>query len=346
MLTLRYVLSTAVFCGVLSSSALALAWPGGGADPGQSPAQAAPATGDKQPAPAASPEEIAKLVEQLDADLFGDRQTASEKLAAIGRPALAALAKAAAGESVERTVRTIDLLQKLLESPDESTRTEAKSALETLAKCDRPAVARRAEGVLKAQEAKRNTMFGPNGGQNIVMINAMGGMIKAGPGLKISTRINNGVKETEVEENDQKIKIHDDPKQGISVEITKKKDGKDVTEKFEAKNAEELKKNHPEAHKLYEKYNVQGNVNQMQLRFGPNVRIQLTPAQIVENQARAAKNLAQIAGRQLEALRKSEQFDKLPAEAKEDLKKGIADLKAQISEMEKQLATKPAEEKK
>ncbi len=71
-------------------------------------------------------------------------------------------------------------------------------------------------------------------------------MIQAGPGLKISTRVNNGVKETEVEENDQKIKIHDDPKQGISVEITKEeKDGKDVTEKFEAKNAEELKKEAP-----------------------------------------------------------------------------------------------------
>ncbi len=78
MLTLRYVRPPC------SGACRQVCWPwhglGGGADPGQSPAQAAPATGDKQPAPAASPEEIAKLVEQLDADLFADCQTASEKL--------------------------------------------------------------------------------------------------------------------------------------------------------------------------------------------------------------------------------------------------------------------------
>jgi hypothetical protein len=83
---------------------------------------------------------------------------------------------------------------------------------------------------------------------------------------RISIKTANGVKEIEAEENGQKTKIHEDA-DGIKLEITKQKDGKETTEKFEAKNAEELKKNNPEAHKIYEQYSQQ---NQVQLRIGPN----------------------------------------------------------------------------
>jgi hypothetical protein len=64
----------------------------------------------------------------------------------------------------------------------------------------------------------------------------------------------NGVKDIEFTGNGRKITIHDDPQQGIKIEITDSQDGKPVTRTFQAKNAEELQKKSPEAHKLYKKH--------------------------------------------------------------------------------------------
>ena len=61
-------------------------------------------------------EEIAKLVQQLDAGRFAERQSASQKLTAAGKAAIPALAKAALGDSLEMTVRSIDILRKFHES--------------------------------------------------------------------------------------------------------------------------------------------------------------------------------------------------------------------------------------
>ena len=71
---------------------------------------------------------------------------------------------------------------------------------------------------------------------------------------EIKIRNVNGVKSIYVTENGRKITIHDDPKQGIKIEITDTQDGKPVTRTFQAKNIEELQKKSPEAHKLYKKY--------------------------------------------------------------------------------------------
>jgi polyhydroxyalkanoate synthesis regulator phasin len=64
----------------------------------------------------------------------------------------------------------------------------------------------------------------------------------------------NGVQDIEFTGNGRKITIHDDPQQGIKIEITDSQDGKPVTRTFQAKNAEELQKKSPEAHKLYKKH--------------------------------------------------------------------------------------------
>ena len=98
-----------------------------------------------------SAEELAKLVAQLDAPRFADRQAATEKLAAVGKPAIGALAKAAVGDSPEVTGRAIGLLAKLLESSDQATKAAARTALETIAKSDRPAASSRAQELLKPQ---------------------------------------------------------------------------------------------------------------------------------------------------------------------------------------------------
>ena len=46
----------------------------------------------------------------------------------------------------------------------------------------------------------------------------------------------------------------------------------EITQSYSAKNADELKKNHPEAFKLYEKYGKGQGVNVIQFNFAPQFR--------------------------------------------------------------------------
>jgi translation initiation factor 1 (eIF-1/SUI1) len=89
----------------------------------------------------------------------------------------------------------------------------------------------------------------------------------------IKMRNVNGIKDIEVTENGRKVTIHDDPNQGIEVEIIETKEGKPVTRTFKAKNADELKKKSPEAHKLYKKYakGGVGNIQQGNIQIQGNV---------------------------------------------------------------------------
>jgi hypothetical protein len=315
--------------------------------------QAAKPADQVQPAAdvkAASADDIAKLVEELDAKRFAARQAAGEKLAAIGKPAIDALAKAAVGESMERTVRAIDLLRKFLDSSDEPTKQAAKAALETIAKSDRPAAARRADDALKAKQDEERTF--PNAGGVL-----QGNIVIGGAGVtRMSSKMVNGVKEVEVQENDRKIKIEDDPQKGIKVEVTTKKEGKDVTEKYEAKDAKELEKKHPEGYKVYKQYGqnqamgaiqVQMNVvaggGGLQLLPGPN-------ALPVADQARQQVTLTTLRlkslNRQLETLAKGDQLQKAPQQSKDELKQEIETAKQQLAELEKRLAEKPEPAKK
>jgi len=227
-----------------------------------------------------SPEAISKLVKQLDANSFAQRQEASKKLFAAGSSAIPALEKAAQGDSREVTTRSIDILKKHVDKGDDETKAAAKAALEALAKCETPAVARRAQEALKPKPKPGDVAPGqglpimpglPPQVQRQIQIQVMGGA-----GVKrVNARNVNGVKDIDVKENGRKIKIHDDPNQGITVEVTEKKDGKDKTSKYEAKNADELKKKHPEAYKIYKEY-AEGQGGQIQIQMPP-MRIQGMP---------------------------------------------------------------------
>lgn len=95
-------------------------------------------------------EEIKRLVEQLSAERFSERQEASRRLAEIGRPAIPALTERALGDSLEGIIRSINILRGLYSSNDETVRQEAKQALEKIAKSDNPSAASRANEALKA----------------------------------------------------------------------------------------------------------------------------------------------------------------------------------------------------
>jgi exonuclease VII small subunit len=146
---------------------------------------------------------------------------------------------------------------------------------------------------------------------------------------RVTMTNNNGVKQIEAEEGNRKVKIKDDPNNGIEMEVTETKDGKEATQKYQAKNAEELKKNHPEAHKIYEQYNN-----------GP-AQAPLAPA------ADAARRITQMRidslQRSLESLERSlDQLENgLGKEKTKEIKQHLETVKQELSEAKKKLTDEP-----
>ncbi|MGD0899278.1 MAG: hypothetical protein ABR915_15685 [Thermoguttaceae bacterium] len=340
----------------------------------------APARGGEKAA-APSEGQIAEWIRQLDADEFSRRETAQEKLAAAGKAAVPELAKAAVGDSLEVTVRSMDLLGKCYQSSDEATRKAAKDALETIAKSNRAAAARRAEQILKPPPKPGETQPAMGG---IILGQGMGGVIRiqgnvqvaGGAGVKkTSVTVTNGVKQIDAEEDGKKIKIVDDPQKGIKIEVTSKKDGKDVTEKYEAKDAEELKKKQPEGYKVYKQYGEGHGAGgaQIQIQVGgmgggmilpaaapaaaptPPAPAAAVPAATTRNLGGdeavalsrvpgAPNDSAELLQVEIDVLNvqmtrhlKSAAFEQAPKEWKEHVRKQIRELKERLTALEKRL---------
>jgi|GEM_PF-1001560 len=231
---------------------------------GETPPAAKPPASEQAPSPppTVSPEELEKLVQQLDADSFSDRQAASQRLAELGRAAIDALVRAATSESLEANLRSLDILKKHLESQDQELSKSAKEALEKIAAGPRAPSARRAKDILKNYEERIQTqkqMAGPGG----VQMGVPAVPVPVQPQVHKMRVIQGTVREVRKEgetqvvqgqENDVHFRIAEHPKEGITVELTRLKDGKEVTEKFQAKNAEELQKQHPEAYQFYKRH--------------------------------------------------------------------------------------------
>jgi hypothetical protein len=199
--------------------------------------------------------DIDKLMEQLDANRFSERQAAQQKLQEAGKAAVPALEKGTQHVSREVAVRSWEVLKNHFQGSDDANKAAAKEALERLANNNDSALAKRAGEVLAPPKPQPQFPQGVPGriGNAQIQIQVVGG---AG-NKRVSVKDVNGVKEIEAEENGKKIKINDDPANGIQMEVTEKKDGKETTQKYEAKDAAELKTKHPEAHKLYEEYSKQ-----------------------------------------------------------------------------------------
>lgn len=230
----RFILSIAVLAAFWSGSAIASADESAAVDEAQ----------------------IARLVEQLDAPRFAERQTAQQQLADAGKGALPALEKAAQSENREVSGRALEVIERHFLGTDESLKAAAKESLERLAKSSSESAARRARDVLSPPKPQT---IQPQPGIPGLRVGGARIQIQVGGNAggnfkKMTVKSVNGNKEIEIEENGRKVKIVDDPANGIKVEVTETKDGKETTKKYEAKNAEELKTKHPEAHKLYDEY--------------------------------------------------------------------------------------------
>ncbi|MEQ8789411.1 MAG: hypothetical protein RIC55_24165 [Pirellulaceae bacterium] len=266
------------------------------------------------------------LVKQLDAEQFTDRQDASQKLIEAGADAVEVLRKAAAGDSREARTRAVEILKQHFEGDSEALKQAARAALQKLADGDQPLAARLAKQILEPKPAQ------PNGAPGVFQIGPAQIQIQvqgvANGRRNVRTKITNGVKEIEAEEDGRKVKIVDDPNNGIKMEITEKKDGKETTRKIEAKDADELKKKDAEAHKIFEEYSkgaARIQVQGIQLQPGRAIPLQLRPGAI-----RPFRRLNDVRGAAEQIEKASKQLD----EAVEQLKKAIED-GAQADELKK-----------
>jgi hypothetical protein len=82
---------------------------------------------------AATPEEIAAWIRDLNHERFSLREAASRRLLRAGAPAIGPLAEAAAAGPLETTVRAVQILCELGQSPDLEIATAAEQALRMLA---------------------------------------------------------------------------------------------------------------------------------------------------------------------------------------------------------------------
>jgi hypothetical protein len=305
---------------------------------------------DKPAGNVASAEEIADLIRQLDADQFSQREAATKRLTDIGKPAVPAVSKAAVEGSLEVTGRSIDILKNLYESSDEAAKAAAEKALQELADGDHRAAARRAKEILKPEQAAGQRF--PGGGIIMGRANIQIQVGRAVNGKKISVKTINGVKTIEAEEKDKKIKIVDDPKQGIKMEITTKKDGKEQTEKIEAKNADELKKKNEKAYELYKEYSKQqGGIAVAQFQFNQgNLRRKAVaiPAQarVKRKQVDMAATMLKGMATQITRLTGEDQLKDASKESIAELKKRLDEVKNQIAELEERIDARDKEAEK
>lgn len=256
---------------------------------------------------AASPESIAELVKQLDADEFARREEASRQLGELGAAAVPELAKVAQGRSLEASARAFAILKKFAASEDGALQGTARESLGRIA-AQRQTAEKNKDDALAAAAAKAAEILGQAqasrlaGGSNVpppavfpprqIPFGAQPRLIVRGHqvvGNRISVKVVDGTREVEADETlpdgkKRTVKIVNDPKSGIRMEVTTTKDGKPLTEKYAAKDVETLKKDHPEAAKIYEQYNGAGGVMQF---GGGQIHIQGGRVEIGEGGIRA-----------------------------------------------------------
>jgi len=286
--------------------------------PGEKPVAASPAP--------ATDAQIAEWVKQLDHDELLVRQQATGRLFAAGRPAIAAVAKAAEGESAEVTARCFEVLGKLFGSADAEVKAAARQALEGLAKSKNPAAAGRAAELIRSETPA--TEPPAEGLRPRVVIGGIG----AGA-TRITVRNVDGNKTIEVEEPDRKVSIEESAKGEIKMTVAETKDGKPVVSKSEAKSADDLKKDHPAAHVIYEKYAKRGGAVVKIGGIARPIRLAPIPVKAMEDLEAARKEL-QAATEQLRKLAESSRIS--PDEVKK-LAERFEGAKKQLEEVQGQL---------
>jgi hypothetical protein len=225
-----------------------------------------------------------EAIDRLGGDSFADRKRAADELIAGGAEAIPAMEYGLDQGDVEVRERSIDLLRKATKSADLDVREQARAALlrksiPLAPKQADPAAdlqaqmfmmqqrqaaiqqqlqrqrAQQAQGLVPGAPPRMGNQifpapgFRPAPGFAPPGARPPGGLVP-GPGAmqgSMSIRESNGVRDIEVTQNGTKVTAKQLADGSITGEITKTVDGKETTEKFSAKNTEELATKSPEA---------------------------------------------------------------------------------------------------
>ncbi len=238
--------------------------------------------------------EVARHIKSLaEGDLLQRRETTS-KLLEMGQAAVAPVAKEAGEGRKETMLHCFDVLTRLLASNNAETSAATKVELTKLAQSQNRPVALRANSALKlgeilgARAARQPALPALPGGPNVVPNVQLNVALNGANGVKVQTTIINNERAIQVERGDERIEIRDKSGKDIVVRQTRTVDGKPKTDEFKAADSAELKKDHPEAFKLYEQYAARnGNVQIGGGNLGGAIQIQVGPGQFgVANGAR------------------------------------------------------------
>jgi hypothetical protein len=273
---------------------------------------------DAEKAGTATAEELSQWTQDLVNPKFAVRQAASQKLVQAGKGGMDAAAEAAKTDDLELATRCLSVLTEGLNSKTEEVKQAARTALQNLAKSENKSVAQRAKLALEAP----------------VGLDAVGGRNFR----QIRVNIVNGAREMNIQENGKQTVIKDNNGKEITVTTTETVNGQKVTKSATGKDAEDLKKNNPDAHAVFEKYAKGGNGAQLQfgingngvIRFGQQIGVPARPNRLrIVNPIKAANAFDEI-----DKLREQleESNEKLSKAAESD-KPDTADLKAISAEI-------------
>jgi predicted DNA-binding protein (UPF0251 family) len=278
------------------------------------------------PKPAALSEDIARWLNDLSGQDFPTREQASRKLVDAGEAAIEPVAQLTDTDNLELAMRGLFILKEQMQSKQPGVKEAAKKALERLSASRRGSVAKRAQAILNppADNPVPNRV-NPGGIQFQFAPAIAGGARK----VSVSSRTVNGHTDLTVNEDGTKVAISHTNGRDIVVKIKEPpKDGKEQPEKeFTAKDLDELKKQHPEAARFYERY-ATGNGNVVGAGAGqipvqaPAIIPPAAPVRVIQPSAQPPLNLEQlqITLQEIEAARKELQalIDRLQALGKDN----------------------------
>jgi hypothetical protein len=227
-----------------------------------------------------SPGEIARLIEQLDAPEFGQRQEASHRLSEVGKSALPEIEKAVTAPSREVSGRALDILKLHFQRGEADLKQAAKESLTRLAASKNESLSQRAHSVIDPpKDWSYGNQFGMRGPGWIAPA-----VVPPPATQTISISDINGHREVRITDDARVIKMQTWPTGRIEIEIEEKLPGRQG-KKIQAKDLEDLKAKDADVAQLYEQYQQRGRAPIGGLFGGPAIPAIRGPAIPAPNDA-------------------------------------------------------------
>ena len=215
--------------------------------------------------------EIRRLVGQLDANRFSDRELAGKRLQAIGKPAIGPLVTAAPRGSLELQQRAMQVLESFYRSADENLCDAAKLALEKMAASPYKSIARRAAEILQSPPygLQPGNWLGKGlvhglGGVRPIKLGGAGGIVIGGGEVRLGQGAQIVVSGLEddirfvdiIQGSGLGVLIIENKKSGMIEVYTCQQlpTGNADYERYRAENVEQLRREHPKIYAFFEKF--------------------------------------------------------------------------------------------